>query len=435
MALPPALRDVHLPEPLLELLRRLGGAGHRSYLVGGAVRDLLLGRPEGAFDFDVATPATPREVTGLFRRVIPTGIEHGTVTVLAGQGLKVEVTTFRGEGTYLDGRRPGSVVFHGDLEADLARRDFTVNAMAFDPLAGELVDPAGGQEDLGRRLIRAVGDPATRFSEDGLRPLRAIRFAAQLGFALDPATAAAIPGARAVVERVSAERVSGELLRIATAPHVAAGLDLLGAAGLLGLVLPPLDRLPEGELRHVGAVAAAMADGGEPAPRLAALLHRTPPTELAPLLARLRLPRRLADEVAALVAHRACAIDRPLGEPSPARTRRWLSSVTPPRAPTLLDLAAAEAAVGAAAERSAGRALVARWREAVDAARASGAPLAVGDLALDGRAVMELLRCGPGPHLGEALRALLDLALEDPSINTPERLGEAARGWWRDRRP
>ena len=154
MQVPAALAKATFPAPVLEVLRRLGEAGHRSWLVGGAVRDLLLQRQRPAKDFDVATPARPEDVVRIFSRVIPTGIEHGTVTVLS-QGEPVEVTTFRGEGPYLDGRRPESVTFHQDLEADLSRRDFTMNALAFDPLAVEFRDPHGRREGPARPTGRA----------------------------------------------------------------------------------------------------------------------------------------------------------------------------------------------------------------------------------------------------------------------------------------
>ena len=201
MRLPAALARVEPPAAIVKILRTLRDAGHRSWIVGGAVRDLLLHRPRAANDFDVATPATPAEVTALFRKVVPTGVEHGTVTVVEG-GHAVEVTTFRGEGAYADGRRPESVTFHTDLEADLARRDFTMNALAWDPLAPELRDPFGGRADMARRTLRAVGDPAERFGEDGLRAMRAVRFAAQLGYGLHRRTRAAIPGALPVVRKV-----------------------------------------------------------------------------------------------------------------------------------------------------------------------------------------------------------------------------------------
>src|SRR3990172_11626659 len=179
---PAALARADFPGPLMGVLRTLAEAGHRSWIVGGSVRDLLLRRPRGSTDQDVATPARPDEVAALFRKVVPTGIEHGTVTVVLG-GAPVEVTTFRGEGAYEDGRRPSSVTFLGDIDEDLARRDFTINALAYDPLAKEFRDPFGGRADLRRRILRAVGDPSARFAEDGLRALRAARVPAPLRFA------------------------------------------------------------------------------------------------------------------------------------------------------------------------------------------------------------------------------------------------------------
>src|SRR3954468_13705302 len=179
-----------VPQDVMAVLRTLRAAGKQAWLAGGAVRDILRGR--SAQDFDVATDALPAQVMGLFPKVVPTGIQHGTVTVLSGQH-KVEVTTFRGEGAYLDGRRPSTVTFLGDIDGDLARRDFTVNAVAWDPIAGELRDPFSGAEDLRRCLLRAVGDPLARFSEDGLRPLRAVRPACPLRLAIEPRTRRAIP--------------------------------------------------------------------------------------------------------------------------------------------------------------------------------------------------------------------------------------------------
>jgi tRNA nucleotidyltransferase (CCA-adding enzyme) len=430
MTLPSVLGQAELPPEILSVLARLGEAGHRSWLVGGAVRDLLLERPRT--DFDVATPATPQQVMALFPKVIPTGIAHGTVTVLVSRDHPVEVTTFRGEGAYGDGRRPDSVTFHTDLDQDLARRDFTMNAMAFDPLGGALADPHGGQRDLQARLIRAVGQPRDRFGEDGLRALRAIRFAAQLGFALDPETQAAIRPALPVVRKVSQERVCQELSRLVAAPHAAPALELLADTGLLELVLPPLAALPPEVRRHAGALVAALpAEPDAPLRRLAALLHGVDGPEVAPLLERLRFPRKVCDETAALVARHACLRDGAPEDPTaPAPVRRWLAGVGPERAPTLLLLRDAEVAVAPAGERAEVGARAAALRIHVETALGSGAPLATGALRLDGRGLMALLGCGPGPHVGEGLRALLDEALDDPSVNTPERLAQLARRWW-----
>src|SRR5688500_12480077 len=181
-----------VPSEVRELCQRLREAGHRSWIVGGCVRDELLrgegaGGPAARGDWDIATSARPEQVTKLFRRVIPTGIQHGTVTVLMRQG-QYEVTTLRGETSYSDGRRPDAVYFVDDIKDDLARRDYTINAIAYDPLADKLIDPFDGLVDLTNKTLRAVGDPGARFAEDGLRVLRAARFVATLEVELDPAT-------------------------------------------------------------------------------------------------------------------------------------------------------------------------------------------------------------------------------------------------------
>ncbi|MBC8131526.1 MAG: tRNA cytidylyltransferase, partial [Deltaproteobacteria bacterium] len=183
--------STQIPKDVRAVCERLRAAGHQAHLVGGGVRDLLLGRPPA--DFDVATDAHPQQVLALFgqRYAIPTGLQHGTVTVVS-DGRNVEVTTFRGEGAYVDGRRPSSVTYVGSLQEDLSRRDFTMNAIGYDPIADVLSDPFEGRRDLLERRVRAVGDAETRFREDGLRPMRAIRQATQLGFEIDPPTLAAI---------------------------------------------------------------------------------------------------------------------------------------------------------------------------------------------------------------------------------------------------
>jgi len=430
MRVPAALARATLPAPVLAVLRRLAAAGHRSWVVGGAVRDILLRREHGA-DFDVATPARPEEVTALFRRVVPTGIAHGTVTVLS-SGHPVEVTTFRGEGAYEDGRRPSSVTFHDDLEADLARRDFTMNAIAWDPLAPELRDPFRGRVDLAARLVRAVGDPAERFGEDGLRALRAVRFAAVLDFRLDARTRRAIPGSLEVVERVSRERVTDELVKLACAARPDRGLALLARTGLLGVLVPELAALPGQALAHAGRVARAAP--AEPAVRLAALLHVLPGGRVAPVLAGLRISRRTSEEATALVDGHACRSRRGARPPAGGEAvRRWLSRVGRERAPSALALARAEAEAAPASGRPAMRREVRALASAVQAAIRAGVPLAARDLALDGRAVMALLGAGPGPHVGEALGHLLDRVLARPGENRAEVLEATLRHWWASR--
>jgi len=428
MPLPDALARATFPEPVLHVLRTLGGAGYRSWLVGGAVRDLLLHRGRDANDFDVATPALPEQVASLFPKVIPTGLEHGTVTVLVG-GEPIEVTTFRGEGAYVDGRRPESVTFHEDLEADLARRDFTMNALALDPLTGEFRDPFEGEADLRRRLVRAVGDPVARFGEDGLRPMRAVRFAAQLGYDLDPATQAAIPGALPVVRKVSRERVADELTRLVIAPDAARGIRLMRDTGLLAAVLPALAARPAAEVDHATTVLAETP--AEPALRLAALLHGLSPGEVGRTLLDLRLSRRVSDETAALVQAHVCRLGGGRKLPSaPEEVRRWLSRAGPERAGPLLDLLRADAGALPAAEAPAALREIEDLAGMIAKIRRDGDPLTAHELALDGRAVMRILGTGPGPHVGEALRHLLERVLTAPDENAEERLSIALRRWW-----
>ena len=210
-----------VPPNVREVCERLATAGYQSVAVGGAVRDAILDRAPG--DWDVATAATPDQVMALFKRVIATGIQHGTVTIVTGRGIEshVEVTTFRGEGAYTDARRPDHVRFGVPLVEDLARRDLRVNAMAYDPGTHELIDPYEGLLDLEQGVLRAVGptgniydDAVGRFTEDGLRVMRAVRFAAKLELPLDPDTERGITPALPSLAKVSRERVSDELRKI-----------------------------------------------------------------------------------------------------------------------------------------------------------------------------------------------------------------------------
>jgi tRNA nucleotidyltransferase (CCA-adding enzyme) len=395
------LIEADIPEAVLEVVQVLQRAGHRAFLVGGCVRDLL--RDQRPKDFDVATSARPTEVQKLFRRVILTGIEHGTVTVVQ-KGAHVEVTTFRAEAEYVDGRRPSRVDFHEDIDADLARRDFTMNAMAWDPVSRLLVDPFGGQDDLRARVVRCVRDPRERFKEDGLRPLRAVRFATVLDFTLDPATEAAIPATLDVFRKVAPERVQQEFVKLLVAPQVPFGLELLRRTGLLGVFLP----------EALGADFAAV--GRAPAAevlRLAVLLaHRA---DARAIVLRLRFPTRVAADVAHLVEHQAL----PTPDTDDAGLRRWLSRVNEQYVPALFDVAQARGLE------------LQGLRARIEALLAGRPPLTTKALALDGKGLMEALGVGPSPVVGQAARYLLDVVLDDPSRNTPEGLKAALSIWKR----
>ena len=235
-----------MPEYILEILRRLTGAGFSAYAVGGCVRDTLMGRTP--HDWDVAASASCGEVAALFERTVPTGLKYGTVTVLL-PGGRAEVTTFRRDGPYLNGRRPENVEFVSDLREDLSRRDFTVNAMAMDG-QGRIVDLFGGREDLARGVIRCVGEPERRFAEDALRMLRAVRFSAALGFAIDPDSLAALRRLAPLAEKLSAERVLAELQKTLRSPRPQAAALMIDY-GLLRRFMTENSKIDAGVLADI----------------------------------------------------------------------------------------------------------------------------------------------------------------------------------------
>ena len=424
-AVPPGVREV------CDVLHH---AGHEAVAVGGAIRDALLGRDAG--DWDVATSARPEQVTALFRRTIPTGIQHGTVTVLVGRGdgrEAIEVTTYRGEGAYHDGRRPESVVFGVPLVEDLARRDLVVNAIAWDPVTGELHDPFDGVGDIAARRLRAVGDPIARFREDGLRVMRAIRFAATLGFALDPATEAAIPAALPSLAKVSRERVKVELDKLLAAPSPGAALEIARRTGVLAQEVPEavrgdaeawtrrvawIEALRDKDLR-MATLLSGLSDGSwacslDPAVITTGDAAAGAAADAA--LKRLKAANDERDRVVRLVKV-AWAGRAPLVE---VTVRRLLASIGRARGDDAVALWQARAVAmpgDAAADVAAtARAILAR-RD----------PLATGDLAVTGAVLMQELGLPPGREIGRLLDVALQAVLDDPSLNDRGRLLELLR--------
>ncbi len=319
------------PEVLARsIVDRLRAAGHTAYLVGGCVRDLLLGRTPK--DFDVATSARPNELLRLLPRADRVGAHFGVVLV-HDDGAHVEVATFRSDLEYLDGRHPEAVRFETDPREDALRRDFTINALLFDPVTGEVLDFTNGRADLDAKLVRAIGDPETRFREDHLRLMRAVRFAARLGFEIEPRTFAAMRRLAPLIQTVSAERVRDELARILTEGGVRRGLELMDATGLLHEVLPEIEAMkgveqppafhPEGDvwthtlimldgLRNPSlelALGVLLHDVGKPptfrvAERIRFDGHVEEGVKLAhALLNRLRFPNHVIEQVEALIAN------------------------------------------------------------------------------------------------------------------------------------
>ncbi|MDP2958017.1 MAG: CCA tRNA nucleotidyltransferase [Longimicrobiales bacterium] len=413
------------PPAVRWIARKLEAAGFETWAVGGAVRDALLGLETG--DWDLATRAPPAEVRRLFRRTVPLGVEHGTVGVLSDEGVLYEVTTFRRD-VETDGRH-AVVAFADSVEEDLARRDFTINAVAWHPLREELLDPFGGLSDLARGLLRAVGVAAERFAEDHLRILRALRFASRFGLTIEDETWRALREGVGSLPSLSAERIREELLKILDAdPVPSQALELYRRSGVMDVLFPELSRAAR-EDPDAWSVALGALDHlptGRPLLRLAGLLRLLEPQEAAQVLLRLKLSNAQVDET----ARRAAAPALPPASAPDAEVRRWLSDVGPCRlsAVARLDLAAARgrrADPEAQAEAEA-VAVVASWRRA-RAVLSTRPPLIVADLALDGRDLIGLgLR--PGPRFGEILGALLRWVLDDPARNDPETLlGEARR--------
>ncbi|MBN2575771.1 MAG: HD domain-containing protein [Deltaproteobacteria bacterium] len=445
-----------IPQEVLAVCRRLREAGHAAFVVGGSIRDLLIGRAPG--DFDVATSAHPETTLRLFgsRYALPTGLQHGTVTVLVGDPgsqRPVEVTTFRGEGAYLDGRRPSTVTFSATLEEDLSRRDFTINAIAYDPAAGTIIDPYDGRGDIGRKLVRTVGDPLLRFAEDGLRPMRGVRQAAQLGFALDAATQAAIPRTLGAFRKVSVERIRDELRKLLLAPVPSVGIEAMRRTGLLAEVLPEM--LPTiGCLQNrfhkhdVYEHTLATLDAAVPdfVVRMAALLHdlgkpaSQAPREDAPgefsffrheqvgaemaeaICARLKLPTEERGKICALVAGHMFFYTPDWTD---GTVRRFVKRVGPDLVPLLFALREADiASRGQGEDREAE---TRELRERIAQVAAADAVLRVTDLAIDGKDVMRILGISPGRRVGEILEGLLEKVLDDPTLNQPETLARLVR--------
>lgn len=231
------MKTIKIPTLLKKFSLNLITAGFEAYLVGGAVRDIFLGKE--ASDWDIATNATPEQVSQLYKKVIPTGISHGTVTVLY-KNEKIEVTTFRTEADYSDGRHPDKIEYAATIEEDLSRRDFTMNAIALSLADGKIVDPFEGQIDIKNKIIRTCGNPDERFNEDGLRPIRAIRFASQLNFDIEEKTLEAIPKAINRTAQISIERFHDEFIKLLKSEKPSVGLKLLENTGLLKLFIPEL---------------------------------------------------------------------------------------------------------------------------------------------------------------------------------------------------
>lgn len=375
---------MHIPEYVRTIIDRLENADESAYVVGGSLRDALLGLDP--HDYDVATSALPEKTRSLFpdMHVYDTGIKHGTVTVVC-QGHPIEVTTFRIDGSYTDSRHPDAVSFTDKISEDLSRRDFTVNAMAYSYVRG-FVDIFGGQADLDARMIRAVRDPAERFTEDALRILRAFRFSAQLGFDIEPLTLAACGECKAGLAELSAERVCSELLRLLGSGSPSLPLSQMKALGILPYIFgeySPSDKL----------IALLPKMQTAPAARLGFLLTDCEESHAKNILNSLKCSTK--QKAAALAVRRGASFSaKDIRDAGRLKALAGIYSPFALRASVLLGNSPKDAELWLAE---------------------SQAPTSIADLDISGKDVMAL--GAKGAEIGHILTALLDLAIEDPSIN------------------
>ncbi len=435
-----------LPAEVEEIISILEKNGHEAYAVGGCVRDCMLGKEP--HDWDITTSALPLEVKSLFKRTFDTGIAHGTVTVLLnGQGY--EVTTYRIDGEYMDGRHPSQVTFTASLEEDLKRRDFTINAMAYNYSQG-LVDLYGGKEDLKAGIIRAVGQPRERFTEDALRMLRALRFSAQLGFEIEEDTLRAIRELAHTLKRVSAERIQVELVKLLTSDHPDR-MRLACETGLTAVFMPEFDTMMtcgqnnkhhmysvgEHTLHSIEAVKAdrvlrlamLLHDVGKPKskttdemgqdhfkghPELGADMART-------ILRRLKFDNYTVDAVVNLVRHHD---ERPAI--TPRNIRRLMIRVGDENMENLLEVKRADCLAQSLYHREEKLQYIDQMKAEVDRIRANADCLKIKDLKISGR---DLIAMGlpQGSRIGEILGLLFEEVVESPELNQREYLLEKSK--------
>lgn len=427
-----------IPGPVTELLDALWAAGHAGYVVGGSLRDVMLDRLPA--DWDLATDALPERLLGLFPEAAYEN-RFGTVAVPRAGDL-FEITTFRSDHDYADFRRPHRVEFTGTIALDLARRDFTVNAMAWGGPAGEepsLVDPYGGREDVAARTLRAVGDPRARFEEDALRMVRAVRLAATLDFAIEPATLAGIEACANLVAHLSGERIATELDRLLAAPVPSIGLRLMSDTGVLAAISPelaaqrgiPQNKVPEEDLWDHTLRSVDAASPARPIVRLAALLHdigkpatfadghflghETVGARLAAaFLDRLHAPRAVRERVVDLVRNHMFSYEPSWSEAAVRRFIAKIGKLGDGALGELLELREADN-TGSGLPPEAGR--LGELRARIGAELAADAVLDRRGLAVDGTDLMRELGLPQGPILGRILDALLERVIADPHLN------------------
>lgn len=438
---------IKIPPILHKLHEIFSSAGYESYLVGGAVRDILMGKKPA--DYDIATNATPQQVIKLFNHVIPTGIKHGTVTVMFGN-TGIEVTTYRTDNTYSDGRHPDTINYAATIEQDLARRDFTMNAIAADLKTGIIKDPFHGQKDIKNGIIRTVGSAIERFSEDGLRPVRAIRFATCLNFTIEKSTMDAISCTLETIKKVTVERFQDELKKILVSPVPSKGLFLMEITGITEIFIPELltcrNCLQNGfhsfdVLDHLyytvdGApadniivrLASLFHDIGKPLVRgqktsgeYTFYHHEKKSAEICEtILNRLRFPKEIITKVCELIEYHMFFYEDNWTD---AAVRRFLVRIGYNSNPVILDnlFLLRHADVYGMNRQIPSPDLLKNMQNRIKIILKQQNALSIKDLAINGKILIEN-GIPSGKQMGIIMQELLETVLEDPSSNTKEKL-------------
>jgi len=434
LAIPEEIRNT-----LLGIINKLNGNSSECFIVGGSVRDLILGRD--VYDYDLATDATPDVVMKLFSRALPTGIKHGTVTVIHNQRA-FEVTTYRADGKYIDGRHPDNVTFSSTLKDDVKRRDFTINGLAYDLVNEKVIDYVDGIADIRKGVIRTIGDPMDRFGEDGLRPFRACRFAAKLNFLINDGTFNAISQTLDVSKRVSVERIRDELVKMLEAEMPSVGLEYMRKSGLLGIVLPELqecygvmqNKYHIFDVYHHSVYSCDSAPRDDLILRISALLHDIGKVPVRregsdgeytfynhevvgakmtrKLMKRLKFSNDQIDRVNNLILNHMFHYT---DDWTDGAVRRFMRKVGLENLQDLFRLRLADRKGNGA--RNGLPAPIEKLKKRINKVIEEENAITVKDLDINGRIIMDEFGLKPGPVIGRILNHLLEMVLDNPDIN------------------
>ncbi|MCX8123641.1 MAG: CCA tRNA nucleotidyltransferase [Spirochaetes bacterium] len=434
----------HIAKEIKAICATLQDRGYECYLIGGSVRDLILGLP--VYDYDFATNAYPEEVMKLFKRVVPTGIKHGTVTVCM-RHAQYEITTYRADGKYTDGRHPDLVMFSKTLKEDVERRDFTINGLAYDVINHQIIDYVGGMEDIDKRIIRTIGNPLQRFSEDGLRPYRACRLAAKLHCSIHKDTLEAIPQVLEIAKKISVERVRDEIKKMLEADKPSEGFEYLRVTGLLNLCMPELaegfgmqqNKYHMYDIYYHSIYSCDAAPKEKPLLRMAALLHDIGKIKtrregsdgdytfynhevISSTIAR-KIMRRLKfsnDEIEYVCNLIVNHMFHYTPDWTDGAVRRFIRKVGLDNLEDLFVLRMADRCGNGM--RDGLPEPIKKLKRHINKVIEKDNAFTVRDLDIDGYILMEQLNLKPGPTIGKILNELLERVLDNPELNNEQTL-------------